>query len=195
MPPPEEWGPHFWYVMHTGPKILQREEAKNQGIVHEQVQEEVSQTYKSLTALFPCPDCKAHYAQLLVDHPPQTSSSAELSHWLKFVGQEVKKNQDRMKNQEIAERAGLIHPIPAPNGIKRISSCAAREMARKNALASSQESVTPLTPLMTPGLRYVPTSQRGVGLPVGAPLKRAVSKTTEKVGALLRRSKSAHHRS
>jgi hypothetical protein len=131
MPPTSEWGPIYWKVMFIAPKILETEEFHSEnGQVSEETKRGIADFFQSLTHMFPCPECKAHYRDLIASHPPDTSSKTALTEWLNFVGKEVKANQERMKQKEMAERAGIIMPSSdSSDGIRRITSstCAAKQ--------------------------------------------------------------------
>lgn len=107
LPSTSEWGPHLWYVMYLGPKLLAKQE-EGGGAADAELVLGLGRYYTELVHIFPCPECKAHYAELIRGSPPRTASSAELRAWLDFVGAEVKKNQQRIQEREMLRRAGVV---------------------------------------------------------------------------------------
>ena len=131
MPSTQEWGPKYWYIMYMGIKILEREEHERGGAVPRSSAENVKNFYESLVHMFPCHECKAHYAQLIIDFPPRTGSSAELKEWLQFVGQQVKSNQERMEKAK--EERGEVNGTErgAERGKEKEENLVAEKVAEK----------------------------------------------------------------
>ena len=90
--PPSAWGPFFWHTIHlvalgypSSPNYAQKKAAK--------------EFYESLQELIPCPICKEHYKQKLVENPIVSSldKREDLFRWTVLIHNLV--NQDLKKPQ------------------------------------------------------------------------------------------------
>lgn len=93
---PEIWGPHAWMFLHT----ITLNYPENPSYQDKQTHRLF---FESLQDVIPCPKCKQHYKQNLIDYPIQLNSKKELISWLINIHNQVnlKNNKRKYSYEEV----------------------------------------------------------------------------------------------
>ena len=94
----EVWGPSAWTFLHTV-TLNYQEEPTNEDIKQHKI------FFETLGNILPCPKCREHYNQSIIDEPVKLDSKESLTKWLFDLHNKV----NEKNNKKIIEYDNFIN--------------------------------------------------------------------------------------